>query len=125
MKHTTNQSHHRDPQFEASDALVSSLRELVEHERAVSMMTMPTERVMRAVKLAQAGGNRIESWLESELLSWFKPVFVAGAIVILGLAAFNFELSQQNDFNQSTTEMVLGLQPVTVASAYDLSFEDH
>lgn len=125
MKHTTNHSPHREPGVDAPDVLVSSLRALVDQERAVSMMTMPTERVMRAVRAAKQSGTRVEHWFERELLSWFKPVVVAGALVIMALAAFNFDLSRQNDFNQSTTEMVLGLQPVTVASAYDLSFEGH
>ena len=105
--------------------LVHSLRHMVEAERNASMMSMPTERVLRAVRAAGIRPGRVEEFLERELLSWFRPVFVAGLLIIVALAAYNIELSQNNDYEQSATEMVLGLQPVTLASAYDIDFDHH
>lgn len=108
-----------------SEDLVHSLRHMVEAERNASMMSMPTERVLRAVRAAGFRPGRVEEFLERELLSWFRPVFVAGLLIIVALAAYNIELSQNNDYEQSATEMVLGLQPVTLASAYDIDFDHH
>ena len=88
------------------------------------MMSMPTERVMRAVKAASSRKRR-EAYLERELISWFRPVFAAGLLVILALAFYNIDSSRENDYVQTPTERVLGLQPVTVVTAYDLEFDHH
>ena len=126
MKHTPL-THHPDEiqELGLSDDLIKSMQHMVETERSASMMSMPTERIMRAVKAASVRGNRVEDCLERELLSWFRPVVAAGRLIILALAAYNVRLSQQNDFEQTPAEMVLGLYPVTVAAAYDLNFESH
>ncbi len=103
---------------------VSALRRMVQSERSASMMSMPTERVMRAVKAAYSSKRR-QAFLERELVSWFRPVVGAGLVVILALAFYNFDQSRENDHHQTPTEMVLGLHPVTVAAAYDLEFDHH
>ena len=103
--------------------VVTSLRRMVETERQSSMMSMPTERVMRAVRSAVS--MRKESFLERELISWFRPVVALGMVVILALVVYNFDMSRQNDQAQTTTEMVFGLHPVTVAAAYDIEFDHH
>ena len=126
MKKSTPTNDRNDLQdFGLSEDLVHSLRHMVEAERNASMMSMPTERVLRAVRAAGLRPGRVEEFLERELLSWFRPVFVAGLLIIVALAAYNIELSQNNDYEQSATEMVLGLQPVTLASAYDIDFDHH
>jgi len=106
------------------DSLVVELRNLVQTERDITMMSMPEERVMRALKrVVQA--RREDLWI-SELISWFRPVFVAGLLVVVALAFYNVNLlSDDNEYYQSATEMMLGLPPVTVASAYDINLEDH
>ena len=103
---------------------VSALRRMVQSERSASMMSMSTERVMRAVKAASTGKHR-EAYLERELISWFRPVFAAGLLVILALAFYNVDQSRDNEHHQSPAEMVLGLEPVTVVTAYDLEFDHH
>jgi len=103
--------------------VVTSLRRMVEAERKASMMSMPAERVMRAVRAAASPYR--ESFVERELVSWFRPVLALGVMVILALAVYNFDLSKQNDYPQTATEMVFGLQPVTVATAYDIEFSHH
>ena len=126
MKKSTSTNDRNDLQdLGLSEVLVHSLRHMVEAERNASMMSMPTERVLRAVRAAGFRPGRVEEFLERELLSWFRPVFVAGLLIIVALAAYNIELSQNNDYEQSATEMVLGLQPVTLASAYDIDFDHH
>jgi hypothetical protein len=103
--------------------VVTSLRLMVENERQASMMSMPTERVMRAVRAANS--LRKESFLERELISWFRPVMALGVVIILALVVYNVDLSRQNDHFQTPTEMVFGLHPVTVAAAYDIEFDHH
>lgn len=126
MKHSPTSSDRNDIRdLGLSEDLVHSLRHMVESERSASMMSMPAERVLRAVRAAGVRTGKVEDFLERELLSWFRPVFVAGVLIIVALAAYNIELSQNNDYEQSATEMVLGLQPVTVAVAYDIDFDHH
>ena len=103
---------------------VSALQRMVQTERSASMMSMTTERVMRAVKAGYSSKRR-EAYLERELISWFRPVVGAGLVVILALAFYNVDKSRENDHHQTPAEMVLGLHPVTVAAAYDLEFDHH
>lgn len=119
--HTTSNQHSEDHGLPRD--VLTSLRRMVEAEREVSMMSMPTERVMRAVRAAASPYR--ESFVERELVSWFRPVLALGVVVILALAVYNFDLSRKNDYPQTATEMVLGLQPVTVATAYDIEFDHH
>jgi len=119
-----NQSSRGREEAGLSPDTVSALRRMVQSERSASMMSMPTERVMRAVKAASSRKRR-EAYLERELISWFRPVFAAGLLVILALAFYNIDSSRENDYVQTPTEMVLGLQPVTVVTAYDLEFDHH
>lgn len=106
-----------------SSDLVNDLRRMVDVERDRSMMSMPTERVMRAIR-ASIAAQRV-TFLERELVSWFRPVLALGVMVIMMLAVYNFDLSRQNDHSQTPAEMVLGLQPITVAAAYDIEFDHH
>ncbi len=107
-----------------SDSFVHELRDLVVNERDETMMSMPADRVMRALRKSSSW-NTEEIWLK-ELITLFRPVFVAGLFVIVALAFYNVRLiSDDNEFQQSAAEMVLGLPPITVASAYDLTIEDH
>jgi len=106
-----------------SPDLVRDLRRMVVAECNRSMMSMPAERVMRAVRVSPAA-QRI-GFVERELVNWFRPVLALGIIVIMALAVYNFDLSRQNDQLQTPAEMVLGLQPVTVAAAYDIEFDHH
>lgn len=108
-----------------SPDIIDSIQEMVAIERDQSLSSMPTERVMRAIKRVSMSESTMDDWLSHELFSWFRPVVATGLFVIALLAAYNFEISKTNDYNQSTTEMVLGLHPVTVNAAYDLTFDDH
>ena len=79
---------------------------------------------MRALKRITNGRSE-EVWI-GELVSWFRPVFIAGLLVIVSLAIYNVNLlSADNEYQQTAAEMVLGLPPITVASAYDINLEDH
>jgi len=123
MKHLFNKSFGpSETDVQIPQGLSESLQGMVEDERARSMKTMPAERIMRAVRASKASASQV---LEQELVSWFRPVIAAGLLVVMMLAAYNFELSRRNDAHQTTTEMVLGLHPVTVADAYPIDFDGH
>ena len=115
--------HHHSSEADVPEGLSQELRMLVHEERDETMMSMPTERVMRALGASRSWKK--ENVLSLELVSWFRPVVLAGSFVILMLIAYNVKLSSTNDYDQSPTEMLLGLPPVTVASAYELSIEEH
>jgi len=120
------QPHDRDSDLAGvSTEFIGSLRSLIESERDASMMSMPTERVVRAVRRSTGRSWSNGDSLAVELLGWFRPVFVAGMLLIVAMAAYNFQMSRGYHFELSTTEMVLGLHPVTVAAAYDPTIEDH
>lgn len=59
-----------------------------------------------------------------ELALWlgqvFRPVALAGLVMVLILAGYNLRLSQSFATEASTAEAVLGLPPVSAASVYDL-----
>ncbi len=50
----------------------------------------------------------------------FRPVAVVGLLLIFGFATYNVTLSGDYEAQASTTEAVLGLPPVTLATAYEL-----
>lgn len=54
------------------------------------------------------------------LLRLFRPVAVAGLLLVLGFATYNVTVSGEYEAQTSTTEAVLGLPPVSLATAYDL-----
>lgn len=122
-----NKLHNVDESFlgSVSNSFTHELRTLVNSEREEAMMSMPAERVMRALKRA-SNWQKEEIWF-NDLFSWFRPVFAAGVFVIIILAVYNIRLASStgSDYQQSATEMVLGLPPVTVASAYDFTLDDH
>ncbi len=124
-KHKHTYSSQPSEEHGLSADVVQSLRKMVDAERQSSMMSMPEERVMRAVRAASRRHVDGTEVIERELISWFRPVVVAGLVVIMALAFYNFDLARNNDHHQTATEMVLGLHPVTVASAYDLNFDSH
>jgi anti-sigma factor RsiW len=63
-----------------------------------------------------------------ELALWlgqvFRPVAIAGALVVVLLAGYNVRLSQSFATESSTAEAMLGLPPVSTASVYDLDVFD-
>ncbi|MFQ5569221.1 MAG: hypothetical protein ACE5G0_06075 [Rhodothermales bacterium] len=79
------------------------------------------DRVMR--RLRPAAQRLADSASEEEffgvLLRLFRPVALAGLLIILGFAAYNVTQSDGYESQPSTTEAVLGLPPMTLATAYE------
>ena len=75
--------------------------------------------------LGRIAGRRATTWIDEtadRLATWFRPVAVACALVIAGLAVHNAVVSSQYNTETSLTEQLLGLPPVSIATAYDMSY---
>ena len=118
----------RSPELRAELDEVKALRGLLQTTvRASTEQALKpffADRLMRRLAPASqplAATARDEEFFGS-LLHLFRPVAVAGVLLILGFAAYNVALSGEYEAQASTTEAVLGLPPVTLATAYDLDF---
>ena len=119
-----NQNHlHRIEPERIPTGLSDEMQRLVDREREQTMLSMPTERVMRAISRSRSW--RREHVLSSELINWFRPVALVGSMAVILMMLYNLQISSTLDYDQSAAEAVFGLPPVTVASAYHLSIDDH
>ena len=104
---------------QASSALVSSV------ESVASDYDTPflTDKIMRSLAPAQSQGDTVFLLdFLSSLRKVFRPVVAATLVLIIVLAAYNVTSVSEDEIDVTTTEAVLGLQPVTVAAAYEYSF---
>jgi hypothetical protein len=101
------------------DDLRSRLEEMVDAENASVIPSVLTERVMRAVRDQHISVWRFDDLWSAFVVGWFRPVAVLGILLVVFLALFNVRQFKSDVSEQSTTEAVLGLQPVTVAVAYE------
>ncbi len=106
-------------------ALRSVLQEAVHASSEQALKPFFADRLMRRLapatqRLAVAGPDEV---LFGSLLRLFRPVAVVGVLIILGFASYNVTLSSSYDAQPTTTEAVLGLQPVTLTTAYNYDFE--
>ena len=83
-----------------------------------------TNQIMRAVRRSAIRGWRFEDLWAGFHVSWFRPVMVGCMVLALVLLAYNAGRTHSGFEQLTTTERVLGLHPVTVATAFDLDLED-
>ena len=110
----------RDPDWQL---LQESLRDMVSSESERVPHTMITNNILRAVRTTPSSMTALDELWSRALVSWFRPVVVAAVLLILLLAAYNVRQTSSESVGLTTTERVLGLHPVTVASAYDYELE--
>ncbi len=103
--------------------LQDSLRGMVAGESEHVRHSMLTDNILRAVRPNSGRMRSFDELWSGALVSWFRPVVVAGLLLILLLAAYNARQTSSETADLTTTERVLGLHPVTVASAYDLELD--
>ena len=110
-------------ELEALKALQGLLQTTVRASSERAIEPFFADRLMR--QLAPAPQRLAATTPDEEffgfLLRLFRPVAVAGLLLILGFATYNVTLSGDYEAQASTTEAVLGLPPVTLATAYDLN----
>ena len=110
-------------ELEALKALHSLLQTTVRASSERALEPFFADRLMR--RLAPAPQRLAATTPDEEffglLLGLFRPVAVACLLLILGFATYNVTLSGDYEAQASTTEAVLGLPPVTLATAYNLN----
>lgn len=104
-------------------AAISSLDTTVSQAADRLDSSFLTDNIMRAVRNQAAKGSRV---LVSEFVNWIrfiaKPVVAACVVLILMLATYNYMSADQFEEEVSTAEAMLGLPPVTIASAYSVNY---
>lgn len=122
LRHDLARSPDLRAELEAVKALRGLLQTTVRASSAQALKPFFADRLMR--RLAPVAHRLAAPAADEEffglLLRLFRPVAVAGLLLILGFATYNVTYSNDYEAEASTTEAVLGLPPVTLATAYDL-----
>ena len=109
-------------ELEALQGLQSVLQNTVRASSERALQPFFADRLVR--RLAPAPQRLATTTPDEEffglLLRLFRPVAVAGLLLILGFATYNVTVSGDYEAQASTTEAVLGLPPVSLATAYTL-----
>ncbi len=100
-------------------SLRSLLTETVSADAETALRPFFSERLIRRLRPVEPVA---EADLVSLLATLFRPIAVASLIIIVALFTYNI-LTVSYAADQSATEKVLGLPPVTLATAYDLNLE--
>lgn len=108
-------------ELEALRGLRGLLRTTVRADAEVATRPFLADRVMRRLA-APVRRLSPEEELLGGLLRLFRPVAVAGLLLILALAAYNVTLATGYVAAPSTAEAVLGLPPVSLTTAYDVDY---
>lgn len=109
--------------LEELQALQGLLRTSTQHTAEHALKPFFTDRLMRRLD-----GMRMKArWSPEEelflgLMRLFRPIAIAGLSLILVFAAYNLMLADEYGIEQSTTEAVLALPPVSIATAYDADY---
>lgn len=108
-------------ELETLRAMQGLLRTTVQSSAETAAKPFLADRVMKRLDPARQRAPRLapEEELFGSLLRLFRPVALAGVLLILSIAAYNVTLSNEYQADASTTEAVFALPPVTIATAYD------
>ena len=109
--------------LEAARTLRHALRQTVRTAAVDALRPFFADRLMRRLATAPVplAGARDEEFFGA-LVRLFRPVVLAGLLVVLGFAAYNVNLAAEYDAEPSMTEAVLALPPVSLATAYDVAY---
>ncbi len=110
----------QSPALRAELAALEHMRSLLQ-ESSAGQTAHPflAERVVRRIR---SGAHR-EQILYGSLLRVFRPVVVAALLLIVSLAAYNITFRSTYTATPTTTEVMLGLQPVTLTEAFAADLE--
>ncbi|WP_457653366.1 anti-sigma factor family protein [Rhodocaloribacter sp.] len=100
-------------------ALQSLLRTTVRESSEEALRPFFADRLMR--RLRPPAAARAEAFAAS-LTAFFRPVALAGLLIIAMLVGYNVS-SYAYEAEPSPTEAVLGLPPVTLATAFDSAYD--
>ncbi len=115
-----------DRKGESFDEIEMGIREVLipAATRAAEVSVRPflADRVLKAVKTPNVVRSGADVWFDS-LFAWFRPVALASLILIAVLVSYNVKSAAEYDLSVSLSESVLGLPPVTLETAYELTDE--
>ena len=100
-------------------ALSRLLRDHADESADAAMQPFLADRVMRQI----ATPERSEEQLLSSLFGLFRPVALASLLLMLGFVGYNTIISRSFDVQPTVTEVVFGLQPVSLTEAYTTDLE--
>lgn len=103
-------------------ALHGLLRTTVQASADDALQPFFADRLMRRLRPAPHRLAAPDEAFFEALLAWFRPVALAGLLLLFGLITYNVTLSNEYEAEPSTTEAVLALPPVTLATAYDVDY---
>ena len=119
MKYSEQAPTHQNGDLSGRFALRRLLHEYADESAELSMSPFLADRVMRRI----ASDSQPEEQLYSFLFSLFRPVALASLLLILGLVGYNAVVSRSYDVQPTTTEVVFGLQPVSITEAFTADIE--
>lgn len=110
---------HTDDALSSSPAVRKLLHDYVTESAETAMQPFFADRVMRRITTAA----QPEEQLYAFLFRLFRPVALASLLLILSFAGYNAMVSRTYDVPPTTTEVVFGLQPVSITEAFAVDIE--
>ncbi len=106
-----------DENVKARVAAVSNLRSAFQRRDTYELDGFFTERVVQRVYSTDQQG-----FAEQVGILWklFRPVLTACLIIIALLGAYSFQASTDDMYPRSTSDVLLGVEAASIASAYDI-----
>lgn len=95
-------------------ALRAVLRESAEASAEHAVQPFVADRVMRRI----ASATRNDELFQATLWRLFRPIAIASFILMVAFVGYNSTVSRNYEVPPTATEVVLGLQPVTLTTAY-------
>ncbi|MDE2835164.1 MAG: hypothetical protein OXM02_11695 [Bacteroidota bacterium] len=109
----------RNGELSGSFALRRLLIEYADESAEMAMQPFVADRVMRRITMA----SQPEEQLYSFLFRLFRPVAIASLLLILGFVGYNAMVSRSYEIQPTTTEVVFGLEPVSITEAFTADIE--
>ncbi len=100
--------------------LHSLLRETAEINAVSGMQPFLADRIMRRIQTL----NQPEEQLWQTLWLAFRPMALASALLILGFVSYSAFVSRNYEVEPTPTEVVFGLQPLTLTTAYSANLDE-
>lgn len=80
------------------------------------------DRVIQRMRSFDGNAESVADAFLSGIVRLFRPVALAAIVIIALLASYNLSYSDEYASELTTAESVLGLPPVTLATAYDVTY---
>lgn len=114
-----NQRHSSTPK-DHNLHLHSLLCETAEMNAKSGVRPFLTDRIMYRIQAL----NQPEEQLWQTLWLAFRPVALASMLLILGFVSYNAFVSRNYEVEPTPTEIVFGLQPLTLTTAYSANLDE-